>query len=74
MILLPCRFNTGDYRAIIIDFRLDNVVRYGVNIYTLSIIRLIGYKPSVVARYNDKVKELIVSCKVNRRLDTLEDK
>ena len=34
--------------------------------------RLIEDKPSVAARYNNKAKELIISHKINRRLDTLE--
>ena len=36
--------------------------------------KLIEDKPSVVARYNEKAKELIISHEINRKLDTLEDK
>ena len=58
---------------IIIDFKLEDVVGYRVNIYTLNVKRLIGDKRLVVARCNKKLKELIVSYKINRKLDNLED-
>ena len=73
MILLLCRFSIEDYRVIIIDFKLENLVGYKVNIYTLNMRRLIGDKPLVTARYNEKAKELIISHEINRKLDTLED-
>ena len=72
-ILLLYRFGTGDYRVIIIDFRLDNAIKYRVNIYTLNTRSLIDNKPSVVARYNAKVIELVVYHKMNIKLDILED-
>ena len=59
---------------IIIDFRLDNVAECRVNIYTLNMRRLLDDKPLVVARYNAKITELVVSHKINRKLDSLEDK
>ena len=73
MILLLYGFGTRDHRAIITDFELEDAVGYRVNICTLNIKSLIGDKSLVVARYNKKVKELIVSHKINRKLDYLED-
>ena len=58
---------------IIIDFKFEDIVEFRVNICTLNIKRLIGDKPSVVARYNEKVKELIISHNINRKLNDLED-
>ena len=74
MILLPYRFSAEDYRAILVDFKLENIAGYRVKICTLNMRRLIGNKSSVVARHNDKAKELIFFCEINRKLDTLEDK
>ena len=73
IILLPCRFGMGDHRLIIINFRLDDIVEYRVNIYALNMRRLIGNKSLVVARCNAKAIELVVSYKINRNLDILEN-
>ena len=67
MILLLYRFSIGDYSTILVDFKLDDIAGYRVNISTLKIRKLIGDK----ARYNEKEKELIVSHKINKKLDTL---
>ena len=44
-----------------------------MNISALKMRKLIGDKPLVVARHNNKAKELIVSYEINRKLDTSED-
>ena len=72
--LLLHRFGIKDYEAIIVDFKLEDAAECRVNICTLNIRRLIGDKSLVAARHNEKAKELIVSCKINRKLDALEDK
>ena len=59
---------------IIIDFKLKCVTEHRVNICTLNIRRLLEDKPSVVARYDKKAKKLIVSNKINRKLNNLEAK
>ena len=72
-ILLIYQFGTENYRAIIINFKLDNIVGHKVNICTLNTRKLIEDNSLIVARCNNKIKELMVSYKINRRLDTLED-
>ena len=72
-VLLLDRFGIGDYRVILVDFKLNDLAGYRVNICTPNARRLIEHEPSVVARYNNKAKELIVSYKTNRKLETLKD-
>ena len=71
--LLPHQFCAEDHRVIIINFKLDYIAGYRVNIYTPNVKRLIRDMTLVVARYNNKAKKLIVSYKINRKLDTSED-
>ena len=40
----------------------------------MSIRRLIRYKSLFAGRYNEKVKKLMVTCEINRKLSTWEGK
>ena len=73
VILLLCRFSIEDYRVILVDSKLDDAAGHRVNICTLNMRRLIEDKPLVIVRFNDKARELIVSHKINRKLNALED-
>ena len=72
-IIILYRFSTGDYKATITDFKLEDAAEYRVNTYTPNMRRLIEDKSLVVARHYDKAKGLIVSFKINRKIYTLED-
>ena len=54
-------------------FIFVKVIEHRVNICTSSMRRLLEEKLSIIARYNDKAIELMVSYKINSKLDSSEE-
>ena len=72
-VLLLYEFSIRDYRMILVNFNLKNVVGYQVKIYHLEIRRLREDNKLVAEKYNEKALELLIFYNIDKKLDELED-
>jgi len=68
----PHKFGAGDYRMILVDFNLDQIIEQGVNTCDPSMKRLICENKKSVESCNQLAWELLKSNKVQQRLEQLE--
>ena len=72
MSILPCEFGVGDYRVILVNFNIDELIGRRVKIYSSSVRRLICENQSAVDKYNCRVVELIKFYNIKECLDNIE--
>ena len=72
VIIFPCRFGTGDYQIILVDFKFSNVAGYRINICSSGIWRLIYDNKIAIEKYIKKTLELLLFYQIDKKLDKLE--
>ena len=67
------RFSAGDYRVILVDFKLSDIAKYRVKICSLGMRRLIYKNKVAVEKHNMKALELLQFHEIDEKLDKIEE-
>ena len=67
------RFSTRDHRVILVDFKLRDVAKNRVKIYSPGMRRLICENKAVVIKCSIKALELLQFHRIDKKLDRIEE-
>ena len=73
VVVLPYEFRVSDHRVILVDFNWDDIIGRRINIYKLSMIRLICEKALIIQKYNQRVVGLLREHEFSEKLDMIEE-